>query len=241
MSSKLFIHPAPGLYAIDIKRHPSDLGVSLVLPASCELTARACALKLYPEYKQYATRFSVYPIRYAEIDWQSGRCIVINQRREAQIPAELPKSLSGRAISTEREEESITRIWERLYIGGFDDAEALSEANPNNIGTVISTCDYPTIAQRDGLNYLHFPIANNEAVSLSQFRAIIDAIGQSIRWSTVLLHCAHADSRAPSLAAGYMHAVGYRQFDVALAEIRRLRPHVRPSEKLLESIRRYLQ
>ena len=35
----------------------------------------------------------------------------------------------------------MTQIWERLYIGGFTDAERLARGNPNNIDTVISLCD----------------------------------------------------------------------------------------------------
>jgi protein-tyrosine phosphatase len=57
----------------------------------------------------------------------------------------------------------------------------------------------------------------------------------------VLLHCASGMSRAPSFTAAWMASVGYKNLDAALAEIKRLRPFILPSDTLLESIRRHLR
>jgi hypothetical protein len=81
------IPPIPELYCIEIQRSPKDLGLSVVLPATCELMARHTVLRLFPEYKHSFPIMQVYLARYAEIDWDSGRSIVVKQRRRPQIPA----------------------------------------------------------------------------------------------------------------------------------------------------------
>ncbi len=79
--------PFPDLYCVEIQRHPKDLGVSVVLPATCELMARHEVLRLFPEHKHGFPLIEVYLAQYAEIDWDSGRTIVVKQRRRPTIPA----------------------------------------------------------------------------------------------------------------------------------------------------------
>jgi protein-tyrosine phosphatase len=134
----------------------------------------------------------------------------------------------------------MTRIWERLYLGSFLDAEELADANDNGITTVVSLSELPVESKHQGINYLHLPIADDEPVPVHQCDRILDAIAENIRWGTVLVHCSQGISRAPSLTAAWMAAVGYKNFDAALAQIKRLRPIINPSEILLESIRRHL-
>jgi protein-tyrosine phosphatase len=69
----------------------------------------------------------------------------------------------------------------------------------------------------------------------------MDAIRKNIRWGTVLLHCGVGVSRAPSLAAAYMAAVGYKSIDAALNEIRKARPFIHPSTVLVESLKENLR
>ena len=38
------------------------------------------------------------------------------------------------------QEASATQVWERLFIGGIGDAEALCESNPLGITTIIRLC-----------------------------------------------------------------------------------------------------
>jgi protein-tyrosine phosphatase len=134
----------------------------------------------------------------------------------------------------------MTRIWVRLYLGSLADAGRLARANPNGIATVISLCEVSVSARRRDVNYLHIPIEDEEAVPVGQFEKVMDAIGKSIRWGTILIHCGVGMSRAPSLTAGWMAGVGYKNLDDALAEIQRLRPETNPSTTLLDSIRRHL-
>jgi protein-tyrosine phosphatase len=96
-------------------------------------------------------------------------------------------------------------------------------------------------SKRLGVNYIHIPIEDEEPVPIGKFDSIMDAISENIRWGTVLIHCGVGISRAPSLAAAYMHCVGYCNIDAAIEEIRTRRPEINPSTVLLESIRRHLK
>jgi hypothetical protein len=79
--------PSSDLYCVEIQRYPKDLGISVVLPAMCELMARREVLRLFPEFKHGFPLMEVYLAQYAEIDWDSGRSIVVKQRRRPTIPA----------------------------------------------------------------------------------------------------------------------------------------------------------
>ena len=134
----------------------------------------------------------------------------------------------------------MTQIWERLWVGGLQDAVRLAKGNPNHIDTVISLCEQCITAKRQGVNYVHLPIQDESPLPAGQFDSIMDALTENIRWGKVLLHCGVGISRAPSLAAAYMDAVGYKNYDVAIEEIRQLRSIINPSMILFKSIRRHL-
>jgi protein-tyrosine phosphatase len=134
----------------------------------------------------------------------------------------------------------ITRVWARLYIGNLWDAEALASLNPNAITTVISLCEEPVLRCNPTINYLHIPIADAKEILVGQFDSIIDAVGENLRWGTVLLHCQNGICRAPIMAAAWMHVVGYKNIDAALEEIAKLRPIVDPSGILFASVKEHL-
>lgn len=79
--------PSFDLFCVEIQRYPKDLGLSVVLLANCELMARREVLRLFPEIKHSFMLMDVYLAQYAEIDWDSGRSIVVKQRRRPTIPA----------------------------------------------------------------------------------------------------------------------------------------------------------
>ena len=135
----------------------------------------------------------------------------------------------------------MTQVWERLWIGSLRDAEELADANSNRLTTVISLCESFVSAKRRGVRYVHISIEDTEPVPVPKFDAIMSAIAQNIRRGTVLIHCAEGSSRAPILTAAYMHRVGYRHVDAALAEIKRLRPIANPSKTLFESVKEHLR
>jgi protein-tyrosine phosphatase len=135
----------------------------------------------------------------------------------------------------------VTRIWERLYLGGREDAERLFHSNRFDITTVVSLCEEEVIRHNPAVNYVHIPIADNSRLGVGQFDAIIDAIAENIRWGTVLLHCGSGMSRAPIMTAAWMHVAGYKNVDDALEEITQLRPIIAPSNILLASVRGHLR
>jgi protein-tyrosine phosphatase len=134
----------------------------------------------------------------------------------------------------------MTHVWERLFIGGIADAEELADGNLHGITTVVSLSEIPVEAKRKGINYLHIAIEDDEPVPVRRFDAIMDALTENIRWGTVLLHCSQGISRAPSMAAAYMDACGYKGIDAALGEIRKLRPFISPSTVLVNSLKENL-
>lgn len=134
----------------------------------------------------------------------------------------------------------VTQVWERLFVGGLADAEALAESNPLGIGTVISVCREDVRARAEGVNYLHFPVPESRPLPVGRFDGFIDALWENIRWGKVLIHSLTGANRAPVLAAAWMHAVGCKGIDAALADIGRLRT-VEPSPVLLKSIKRALK
>jgi protein-tyrosine phosphatase len=90
------------------------------------------------------------------------------------------------------------------------------------------------------VNYVLLPIQDDRPIPVGKFDAVIDSIAENIRWGTVLLHCGVGLSRAPSLAAAYLHVVGYRNIDAAIEEIRAMRSFINPSQILLKSVKELL-
>src|ERR1035437_4985103 len=135
----------------------------------------------------------------------------------------------------------MTQVWERLFIGGIADAEELAEGNPHPISMVVSLSEVAVRTRREDVKYVHLPIEDDKPVPVRQFYCIIDAIRKNIRWGTVLLHCGQGVSRAPSLAAAYMDAVGFKNVDAALKEIKQLRSFIHPSTELVESLKENLR
>ena len=102
------IHPAPDLYCIEFERYPGDLGVSVVLPATCGLAARLRALTLFPEFRHSGTVTNLYPVKYAEIDWNSGRTIVVRREKPLEIPPCIAEKAKARRKKLPRIEEEGT-------------------------------------------------------------------------------------------------------------------------------------
>jgi protein-tyrosine phosphatase len=135
----------------------------------------------------------------------------------------------------------MTQVWERLFIGGLADAEELADDNPDGITAVISLSEVAVRTRREDVKYVHLPIEDDKPVPIRQFYCIMDAIQKNIRWGTVLLHCGVGVSRASSLAAAYMAAVGFKNVDAAINDIRKARPFIHPSTVLVESLKEHLR
>jgi hypothetical protein len=133
----------------------------------------------------------------------------------------------------------MTQVWERLFIGGIGDADALAESNPLGVTTVIALCREPVRAKAEGINYIRFPITDARPIPVGRFDGIIDAMWENIRWGTVLLVSHSGTTSAPMIAAGWMHCCGYKNIDAALADIGRLRT-IELNPILLKSIKEHL-
>src|ERR1035441_8099308 len=118
----------------------------------------------------------------------------------------------------------MTRVWDRLLVGGIDDAERLGPANPDGITSVITLCSDAVKNRASSINYIQLPIADARPISVAKFDSILDVIAKNVRWGTVLVHCAAGLSRAPILVAAWMHITGYKSIEAAMLEIADLRP-----------------
>ena len=134
----------------------------------------------------------------------------------------------------------MTRVWERLLVGGINDAERRAPAIPDGITSVITLCSDAVKNRASSINYIQLPIADARPISVAKFDSILDAIAKNVRWGTVLLHCFAGLSRAPILAAAWMHVVGYKNIEAALLEISELCPIINPSPVLLKSVKELL-
>ncbi len=134
---------------------------------------------------------------------------------------------------------SATQVWESLFIGGIDDAEALAESNPLDITTVITLSRGTVRKFAPAVNYLHFPVPEARPIRGGTFDGIIDALWENIRWGMVLLHSLAGVNRAPIVAAAWMHVVGCKEIEAALVDIGKLRT-IEPNPILLRSVKELL-
>jgi hypothetical protein len=99
------ITPTPDLYCIEFKFPRPHLGISVVLPATCELAAKLVAWRLFPEHKRNAVATFVCHARYVEIDWQTGRSIVMTQKKRPAVPFLKSKESETPGIEKKQDEE----------------------------------------------------------------------------------------------------------------------------------------
>jgi predicted protein tyrosine phosphatase len=135
----------------------------------------------------------------------------------------------------------VTKIWWRLYLGSMFDAQRLGEANPHGLTHVVSLSENAPITTHSEITYVHLPVEDEVAIPPARFNAIMDAISNNIRRGRLLVHCGSGISRGPIMAAAYLHAVGYKEFDAALEDIALLRGFISPSAILLAGVRGLLR
>ena len=84
----------------------------------------------------------------------------------------------------------ITKVWERLHIGGLKDAERLNANNPACITTVVSLCPEEPHSKAKGIAYLWIPIPVAQPIPPAQLEEIMKTLAEAIRRGAVLLICA---------------------------------------------------
>jgi len=136
---------------------------------------------------------------------------------------------------------AVTRVFERLHVSNAHDADDLAVSNPLDITAVVNVSTLPNRSKRDGIRYVQFPIDESETVLPGTFGPVMEALSRLIRTGKALVHCEAGSSRSPVVVAVYLHVVGYKNFDEALAEIKALRPVVSPSKSIIASAKAYLE
>lgn len=132
----------------------------------------------------------------------------------------------------------MTRIWERLYLGSFNDAQQLTNSNPCGITSVVSLCE-DEVRRAADIIYVHLPIADSRPIPAQKFDAIMQAIADGVRLGNLLVHCVGGSSRSPMMVAAWMHRCGYTGIEKALAEIADMRD-IEPSPTLRRSVKEHL-
>lgn len=143
-----------------------------------------------------------------------------------------------------RDASPMTQILDRLFLGGFANAEALAQANPHHITCIVNCTTEPltlpkALGPRDstGFQILQLNQLDAEPWDLLKAWQAVGWIHQQLRYGqTVLVHCHAGISRSPSLVAAYLYTCGW-DFESALGRIRSKRPFVQPWPIMLESIR----
>jgi hypothetical protein len=74
------------IYAVEFFRRPGDLGFTAIVRASSGDNARREAWRLFPEYRRLSSATRVHALDYAEVDWDSGRVIVMKRQHRMPTP-----------------------------------------------------------------------------------------------------------------------------------------------------------
>ena len=135
--------------------------------------------------------------------------------------------------------DDITPVIKGLYLGDLQAAEALAGCNPRKIRAVVTLCSETVNERAPEITYRHLPILDSRPISQHRLHQVLNAIAESIRTGSVLIHCAAGASRTPTIAAAYLHHIGWRAFPQALAYLARMRPEIGPSPVLVESVIRH--
>jgi len=73
--------PKPHVFAVDFERHPGDLGATAIVLADAREAALEKVFKLFPEYRRVSRRGHVFEADFVEVDWETGRALVIQRKK----------------------------------------------------------------------------------------------------------------------------------------------------------------
>jgi protein tyrosine phosphatase (PTP) superfamily phosphohydrolase (DUF442 family) len=87
--------------------------------------------------------------------------------------------------------------------------------------------------------YLYLPVVDDHAPTLEQLAEGVDFMAEEIaRGGSVYVHCGSGIGRAATMAASYLISTGLTE-DRAWAQIRSVRPFIRPTPVQVEQIKRF--
>ena len=133
----------------------------------------------------------------------------------------------------------LTKVLDRLFLGGFKDAEDLRSGNPHNITHICNCTTEPlTIPSRCVTSIIQMDQLDGHDWDVQKLYSAVDWIRRALLGGgTVLAHCHAGISRSPVLVATYLYTCGF-DFDRALDRIKAQRPIVQPAPVVLVSAKR---
>lgn len=137
----------------------------------------------------------------------------------------------------------ITKIWDRLFQGCYDDALGLLEHNPRGITFVLNCTPEPIdFTHSNGIESLSLPIDDGVEIEAVMFSQAMNAINYGLRDNgKVLIHCHAGISRSTVVLATWMSRCGFGNLDDCVKHIEDLRPVVTPHPAVLVSAKKYLK
>jgi hypothetical protein len=133
----------------------------------------------------------------------------------------------------------LTKVLDRLYLGGFKDAEDLRSGNPLNITHICNCTTEPlSLPSRCVANIIQMDQLDGHEWHVQKLYSAVDWIRRALLGGgTVLVHCHAGISRSPVLVAAYLYTCGF-DFDRALDRIKTQRPIVQPAPAVMISAKR---
>jgi len=142
----------------------------------------------------------------------------------------------------------VSKIYDRLYVGGYIQASHLSTENPLGITAVL---DVSTAAawersepytEAEGIIYRHIPFSDGEDIPEKEFWECLGYLKETYdAGHIVLVHCAAGISRSVVLMASFMHYAGIMDFPEALKCIKKRRKIASPHVNILTSAKKILK
>jgi protein-tyrosine phosphatase len=137
----------------------------------------------------------------------------------------------------------MNKVAERLYVGDWGDAHALSLVNLNSIGADLNCSQ-----QSDGhagfkdIAYCRTDFPDGQAIPENLFWEGIDfLLKEYAEGRNCLVHCAAGVSRSVTMAAAFMQLQGLApDMDAALLQIKKSRTQAGPSPVVFASAKQYL-
>lgn len=132
----------------------------------------------------------------------------------------------------------LTQVLDRLYLGGFHDAEGLAK---NNYLDITHVCNCTT--EKLNLPRQRFRVIQMDQIDCHEWvpaklYSAVDWIHQSLSsGGRVLVHCHAGVSRSPTLLACYLYTCGF-DFNKAVSSLKHLRNVVEPHEVILASAKK---
>ena len=100
------------------------------------------------------------------------------------------------------------QILDRLYLGNFEDAEAVTLGQCT---CVITLCERAPVLTSQRIAHIHAPIPDEVWLPPHTWSELVHAVTRAVRdEEAVLVHCRLGVSRSPSVVAAYLAQCGYR-------------------------------